>query len=105
MGWFSRWFGRRSPARRSSPRPRNVRPQVEGLEARDVPTVNYYGGNLLPHVEAQALYYGNEWSTVSADAATTQTVDAFLKDITGGAYMDALTQAGYGVGRGTASAG
>src|SRR5262249_38745408 len=60
---------------------------------------------LLPHVEAQALFLGNEWSSVAADAAQTTTVNSFLKDITGGAYMDALTRAGYGVGRGSASPG
>jgi hypothetical protein len=70
-----------------------------------VPTVNYYGGNLLTHVEAQALFLGNEWSSVSADAAQTTTLNSFLTDLTGGAYMDALTRAGYGVGRGTATAG
>jgi hypothetical protein len=70
-----------------------------------VPAVVNYGGNLLAHVEAQALFLGNEWSTVSADAAQTATVNSFLTTLTGGAYMDALTNAGYGVGRGTATAG
>lgn len=97
MSWFTFWPGKRPCAA--------ARPQVESLEERQVPTVFYYGGNLLPHVEAQALYLGNEWSTVAADAAQTATLDAFLKDVTGGAYMDALARAGYGVGRGTASAG
>jgi hypothetical protein len=105
MSMFARWFGREN--RRSSKPGRLVRARlaVEGLEQREVPTVNFYGGNLLPHVEAQALYLGNEWSTVSANAAQTGTIDAYLKDLTGGAYMDALTAAGYNVGRGTASAG
>jgi hypothetical protein len=78
---------------------------LEKLEDRQVPTVQYFGGNLLTQVEAQALYLGNEWSSVPADSAETTTLDGFLKDLTGGAYMDALTRAGYGVGRGTASAG
>jgi hypothetical protein len=78
---------------------------LEALEDRQVPTVQYFGGNLLPHVEAQALFLGNEWSTVPADAAETATLDTFLKDLTGGAYMDALTRAGYNVGRGTDTAG
>jgi hypothetical protein len=78
---------------------------LETLEDRQVPTVQYFGGNLLTQVEAQALYLGNEWSSVPADTAETATLDGFLKDLTGGAFMDALTRAGYGVGRGTASAG
>jgi len=105
MNWLMCWLGRRPRAALGSRRPHSARPRVEGLEERQVPTVFNYGGNVLPHVEAQALYLGNEWSTVPAIAAQTTTVDAFLKDITGGAYMDALTSAGYGVGRGTASAG
>jgi hypothetical protein len=67
--------------------------------------VSYFGGNVLPHVEAQALFLGSDWSTVPADAAQAATLDAFLKDATGGSYLDALTRAGYGVGRGSASAG
>jgi hypothetical protein len=66
-----------------------------------VPTVLYYGGNLLPHVEAQAVYYGSGWTGNSM----TTTVDASLKDLVSGAYMDALTNAGYNVGRGTTTAG
>jgi Bacterial Ig-like domain (group 3) len=96
----------RAPRRPHQPgRQVRRRPELEPLEERQTPTVTYYGGNLLPHVEAQAVYYGNEWSSVPAVAAQTATLDAFLKDLTGGAYMDALTRAGYGVGRGTASAG
>jgi hypothetical protein len=84
---------------------RSVRPAVEALEARDVPTVNFYGGNLLPHVEAQALYYGSAWATVPAYANQAAALNVYLATVTGGAYMDALTRAGYGVGRGTATPG
>jgi hypothetical protein len=40
-----------------------VRPELECLERRDVPTVTYHGGALLPHVEVQAMYYGSDWSS------------------------------------------
>ncbi len=82
-----------------------ARPRLEALEDRWTPTVVYYGGNVLPHVEAQALFLGNEWSTAPANAAQTTTLNNFLTGLTGGAYMDALARAGYGVGRGTATAG
>jgi hypothetical protein len=82
-----------------------TRLHAEALEQRLVPTVQYFGGNVLPQVQAQALYLGSEWSAIASDAALTPTLDAFLKDLTGGSYMDALTRAGYGVGRGSASAG
>ncbi|MFO0801989.1 MAG: Ig-like domain-containing protein [Gemmataceae bacterium] len=75
---------------------------MEALESRENPAVHYYGGNLLTSVEAQPVYYGSSWSSAPAVQATT---DAFLKDLANSAYMDALHQAGYGVGRGTASPG
>jgi Bacterial Ig-like domain (group 3) len=105
MSWFTCGFGKRSGAAKKPRRPAAARPQLEALEDRQVPAVLNFGGSLLPHVEAQALFLGNEWSSVPADAAQTTTLNAFLKDLTGGAYMDALTRAGYGVGRGSAAAG
>ena len=78
---------------------------LETLETRATPAVLYYGGNVLPHVEAQALYYGDGWNTNATAHAQVSTLEASLKDVTGGAYMDALTNAGYGVGRGSASSG
>ncbi len=105
MSWFSRWFGRRPRAARAGRRSVTGRLRCEALESREVPTVNFYGGNLLPHVEAQAVFLGSAWSTNPTAAAQTGTVNSFLGDLTGGAYMDALTRAGYNVGRGTASAG
>src|SRR5579871_5287662 len=105
MSWLSHCLGTSRRPAPSSRRPTAARLRVEALEDRRTPTVLYYGGNLLPHVEAQAVFLGNEWSSVPADAAQTSTLNAFLKDLTGGAYVDALTRAGYNVGRGTASAG
>jgi hypothetical protein len=108
MRWLSRLLGERESA--ASSLRSHARPKLEGLEERVVPTVNYYGGNVLTHVEAQALFYGSDWST-TANTATQATLNTYLSDLTGGAYMDALTQAGYHdqngnlIGRGTASAG
>jgi hypothetical protein len=96
--WQVSGSGRRQS--RSSP----VRLQVEALEGRQVPTVSFFGGNLLSQVQAQGLYLGNEFSSAPANAETA-TLDAFLKDITGGPYMQALTRAGYNVGTGSAVAG
>lgn len=105
MNWLRHWFDRKSLVRKSrKPRHGTIRPQLESLEARQVPTVNFYGGNVLPNVEAQALFLGNQWGA-SANAPQTTTVNNFLTNLTGSAYMDALTRAGYGVGRGSASTG
>src|SRR5262245_38677545 len=104
LSWMSRMSKTKwRPVSRSG-RPSPVRPQIEALEDRQVPTVAFFGGNLLSHVQAQALYLGNEFSSAPANAET-GTLDAFLKDVTGGPYLQALTRAGYGVGTGSAVAG
>jgi hypothetical protein len=90
--------------RKESHRPSLARPGVEALEDRQLLTVSFFGGNLLSQVQAQALYLGNEFSSAPAKTETA-TLDAFLKDITGGPYMQALARAGYNVGPGSAVAG
>jgi Bacterial Ig-like domain (group 3) len=90
--------------RNPSRRPNSARPRVEVLEDRQVPTVSFFGGNLLSQVQAQALYLGNEFSSAPAKTETA-TLDSFLKDLTGGPYLQALARAGYGVGPGSAVAG
>src|SRR5262249_31464411 len=85
-------------------RPSPTRPRVEALEDRQVPTVSFFGGNLLPQVQAQALFLGQEFSSAPANTERA-TLDAFLKNITGGAYLQALGRAGYNVGPGSAVAG
>jgi hypothetical protein len=90
--------------RTQSRRPGPVRLQVEALEDRQVPTVSFFGGNVLPQVQAQALYLGNEFASAPANTEPA-TLDGFLKDVTGGPYMQALTRAGYNVGPGSAVTG
>jgi hypothetical protein len=104
MRWFTRWFGKRSSVAAGSTRPSSARPRLESLEDRQVPTVSFFGGNLLPQVQAQALYLGNEFSSGPASTEPA-TLDAFLKDLTTGPYLQALQRAGYGVGPGSATAG
>jgi hypothetical protein len=104
MSWLSRWFVKRPSAAAASRRTSAARPRVEALEDRQVPTVQFFGGNLLTQVHAQALYLGNEFSSAPTNGETA-TLDAFLKGLTGGAYMQALSGAGYGVGPGSAVAG
>ena len=99
MGCFNPW-SRKPP--RAARRRVAARPSVEVLEQRQVPTVTYHGGNLLTHVEAQPLFLGSEWGS---NSSTTSAVNTFLPILTGGAYMQALASAGYGVGTGSASPG
>jgi hypothetical protein len=99
---WSRPVSRSRPNPSGSPRP--FRPGVESLEDRQVPTVSFFGGNVLPQVQAQALFLGNEFSSAPANAEPAA-LDSFLRDVTGGPYMQALARAGYHVGPGTAVAG
>ncbi len=74
--------------------------RIEQLEAREMMTVNYYGGGVLPHVKVQGLYLGKDWYT-SANYQTTGNLELFMKTVVNSPYMDMLTCAGYGVGRGS----
>jgi hypothetical protein len=98
-----RWFGTAGAA--PSTRRRTVRPNLEGLERREVPTVTYNGGAVLPNVEVQNVYYGSDWYNNSTYYQQTGTLENFSKSIVNSSYMDMLNNAGYGVGRGTSTQG
>jgi hypothetical protein len=77
-----------------------ARLNLEALEDRLVPTITFHGGALLPHVEVQAMYFGQDWM-YGQNATLKNTLDSFLGTLVNGSYMDMLTNAGYGVGRGS----
>jgi hypothetical protein len=81
------------------------RPTLECLEGRLVPTVTYHGGALLPHVEVQGMYLGSDWYNYSTYYNQTGQFENFNRYLPQSPYMDLLTQLGYGVGRGSTSAG
>jgi hypothetical protein len=91
-------FQKQSQKKSSRPAARR-RLELECLEARQVPTVTYHGGALLPHVEVEALYLGSDWDT-GTYVNLHRNLDTFLGVVTTGSYMDMLTNAGYNVGRG-----
>jgi hypothetical protein len=100
MPWRSQWA---ACARWISPRTstrRRSRPALETLEPRRVPTVTYHGGYLLPHVEAQSIFYGALWNTALFKGQS-QTLDSFVKYAVQSTFMDGITRAGYAVGEGT----
>jgi len=78
--------------------------QVEQLESRVLLTVTYNGGDIITNVNAQAVYLGSQWANSSMQSQETQ-LDSFLSTIVNSSYMNMLTNAGYGVGLGTASKG
>jgi hypothetical protein len=78
------------------------RPRLEALEDRRLMTVTNLGGPVLPHVEVQPVYLGTQWTTPgSAASGMVGPLNTFLSGIVKGPYMDMLTKAGYGVGRGS----
>jgi hypothetical protein len=87
------------------PSPRRIRPTLEALEERQVPTVVYNGGALLQHVEAQGLYVGDQWSANPTLYSQASHLEGFLGTIVNSSFMDMLSNAGYGVGRGSWSRG
>src|SRR3954468_15234222 len=99
MKWLSRLLSR------TVRRTHTVRPVVEALEARHVPTVTYHGGALLSHVEVQGLYLGTDWYNNSTLYQQTGQVESYLRYIVNSPYLDLLTNAGYGVGRGSFDSG
>jgi len=89
---------------RTGARGAGLRPQLQPLEDRLQPTVLYYGGAVLPHVETQNVYLGSDWPS-SQNLSTAQALDRYVGFLVNSPYMDALTRDGYGVGRGSASNG
>ncbi len=78
---------------------------VETLESRQLLTVTYHGGALLPNVEAQAVYLGTSWQSNAALQTQKGQIDTFVSGLVQSKFMDGLTLAGYNVYRGTSSAG
>jgi hypothetical protein len=101
MKSMPKWLSKGSPSR---PAPR-ARLRLEELEQRQVMTVTYHGGALLPHVEVQGLYYGQNWYYNGANYQLTGALEGYLRFLPNSTYMDMLTNAGYGVGRGSDTAG
>src|SRR3954447_4469791 len=84
---------------------RPVRCWFERLEAREVFNATYHGGALIPHVEAQAVFLGSQWTSNTTLQAESTAIDNFLGYAVQSPYMDMLTDAGYNVGQGTYSTG
>jgi hypothetical protein len=78
---------------------------IECLEGRQLMTVTNHGGAVLPNVEVQALYYGNDWYNNPTYYSETGYLEGFLHSIVNSSYMDMLNKDGYGVGRGTQDGG
>src|SRR5260221_571967 len=82
-----------------------VAAQVEQLESRQLLTVTFHGGALLPNVEAQAVYLGASWQSNASLQTQKGQIETFVSGLVRSKFMDGLTLAGYNVYRGTSSAG
>jgi hypothetical protein len=74
----------------------------EQLERREVFTMTYHSGAVIREVEAQPVFLGSGWDTSSTLANEAIALDGFMHYAVQSPYMDMLTDAGYGVGQGTA---
>jgi hypothetical protein len=83
---------------------RTARLGMESLEVRLQPAVTFHGGAVLTHVEEQNIYVGSAWNTIQGRQVA-QKLEQFAQTLVNSPFMDALTQAGYGVGRGTDTRG
>src|SRR5262249_13224500 len=104
LTWLRRVFPQTSSPK-ATKAPRRARLQLEGLEDRRVMSVTFHGGALMPAVEVQGLYVGNQWHDNATLFSQTGYLEGFLSKVVNSTYMDALGNAGYGVGRGSFSGG
>jgi hypothetical protein len=99
-GFYARRSGRRETGGRAF-----IAAQVETLESRQLLSVTYHGGALLPNVEAQAVYLGASWQSNPSLQTQKGQIETFVSGLVQSKFMDGLTLAGYNVYRGTSSAG
>jgi hypothetical protein len=97
MNWIRKWFTKRAAPVRT---PRRVVLRLEQLERREVMTVTFHGGAILPAIEVQGLYYGSAWSSGPQKAQ----LETSLQSLATGSFLDNLTSS-YGVGHGSFSSG
>ncbi len=96
---------RNAPLRLRTHSKRPVRCWFERLEAREVFNATYHGGALIPHVEAQAVFLGSQWSSNTTLESEADSINKYLAGLVQSPYMDMLTDAGYNVGQGTYTPG
>jgi hypothetical protein len=51
------------PKKNAKKRTPKVRPQLEALENREVMSFTPHGGPVMTHVQAESVYYGQDWTT------------------------------------------
>jgi hypothetical protein len=96
---FQKWFRKSSRTdRRSNRRSQTFRPTMGQLEERQLLTLAYYGGPVIPNVQVETLYLGQDWADSSRNLPMAQQLTNFFTWITNSPYMDSLGK--YGVNPG-----
>jgi hypothetical protein len=101
MSRLQKWFGKLGKSRpASSRRNAQARLKLEQLDDRLVPStlVTNHGGLVIPHVQVENVYYGEDWYQ-PANQTMRQQLNQFTATIVKGSYMSMLGE--YGVGRGS----
>jgi hypothetical protein len=93
-----RWFSLRGTARQprsrriSSATRQCVKPRLEALEDRCVPTaVTYHDGPIMNNVQVENIFYGSAWNT-PANQQLQQRINQFTAYLVQSPYMDMLNQ-------------
>ena len=108
MNWLRKCLSRPRAAARP---PLPVKPRLEPLERREVMSVAFQGGAVLPQVEVQGVYYGIGWHDTAANLQgyspyqLTSYLESELGYLVQSPFMDTLSDAGFGVGRGSDQTG
>jgi hypothetical protein len=87
----------RRPARGQAPKTalrRSFRPTLEALERREVCSVSAVSGagGVIPGVEVETVYMGNQWNSNSTLKTESQQMNTFFNNILNSKYMDLLNQ-------------
>jgi hypothetical protein len=79
--------------------------QVEKLESRELLTVTFHGGTVIPNVANQNVFLGSDWTTSHLNNQQAGQFDQEMATLVNSKFMDGLTLAGYNVYRGTSTKG
>jgi hypothetical protein len=95
LPWRRLFRTRPSRVRRKAP---GFKPNLMALDRRNLPSVSFQGGPVIPHVDVHNVFYGQGWAGADKYGLQRAALNQFQSDITGSPYLAMLGE--YGVGRG-----
>src|SRR2546423_1797076 len=98
MKWLMRIFKQDKALRsRSASGGSTFRPALETLEDRQLLSVTPGNGIIIPHMEVETVYYGQDWSRANTQQDIAQ-LDTFVNTLTRSSYFGMLGEYGVGLG-------